>query len=622
MCGIVGYFGGMQTDQMQALANDMCQTIIHRGPDDQGIHYADAAGTPGFIGMRRLSIIDLDTGQQPIHNEDESIWVVFNGEIYNYKELNEELSGLGHTFYTSGDAECIVHAYETWGDDFANHLRGMFSIALWDDKRKRLVLARDPIGKKPLFYTEQNGQLAFGSELKSLLQIPGFDTALCDEALRSYVILNYVPNPLSIFESVKKLRPGHILTWEQGKLEEHRYWQLDYTPKSKRSDAELFEELDEIMNEAVRIRLRSDVPFGAFLSGGLDSSLVTALMAKHLDKPFTCFTIGFNEAAYSEVDDARIVTDHFGIKHEVLVVDAEAASVFDKLVWHLDEPFADTSALPTYIVSKLAASSVKMVLSGDGGDEAFVGYDRYKKYQTLVDWKARAPWLAPKLASLGGSILPGKLGLRMRWVGERLAQDYPGDYLSGVAVTAPPIADRLLKQSIHSTSDYGVVTDSFSMNPEMSLMDRVVAGDVNSYLTDDICVKVDRMSMANSLEVRSPILDKEVMQFAAKLPMHLKLNDGTGKVLLRQLCKKYLPPQLLNKPKQGFGIPLAEWLRGDLREKMWDTLNQQSIKERGMFNVAFAKKMMEQHETGAVDNSEQLWVVLMAETWAQRFIDA
>jgi asparagine synthase (glutamine-hydrolysing) len=622
VCGIVGWVGGRaaggEAGFVAAVAHAMCDAIIHRGPDDEGMHRFDA----GFIGMRRLAIIDLQSGRQPIFNETGTIAVVLNGEIYNYRELTRELEAAGHTFTTRSDTECIVHGYEQWGDGVAARLRGMFAFAIWDAPRRRLLAARDPLGKKPFFYHHApDGALALASELKSLLAVPGLPRTPSAEAMRHFALLGYVPSPIAAFEGVRKLPPGHTLSWQDGRIGEKRYFQVEFAPKWQEDAATLEQRLFDLLDESVRLRLMSDVPFGAFLSGGLDSSVVVALMAKHLSQPVQCFTIGFEEDGFSEVEDARRVASHVGARHEVLTMRYDAVDLLPRLVWHLDEPFADASAIPTYLVSKLAAAHVKMVLTGDGGDEAFAGYARYGRYAAIDRLAPLRPALGHAVRALGCAV-PGAPGHRMRALGERLRLAYPEDYLVGVGLCPPAQARRLLTAGIDEANPYGRVGSRLRGRGHLAGLDKVVAGDVDSYLTDDICVKVDRMSMANSLEARSPLLDRDLMSFAARLPLSLKRRHGRGKYLLRRIAARLLPPETLRKRKQGFGIPLAEWFRGSLAPMLGDVIGSTSFRDRGMFVVAEAQRLFAEHGSGAADHSEPLWLMLNYELWARAYADA
>ena len=617
MCGIAGAFAmdGRPVAGPE-VARAMCRVIVHRGPDDEGIHFDDGV----FIGMRRLAIIDLDSGHQPVHNEDRSVWVVFNGEIYNFEQLRRDLIDRGHEFRTRGDAEVIVHCYEEYGPGCFERFRGMFGIAIWDARNRKLVLARDRLGKKPLYYTRAGRTLVFGSELKSLLQYPGVSRELDAEAVRDYVLMGYVPTPRSIFREVSKLPPGHVLTCDAGGIRIDRYWNLEFTPKHEAPESELVERLEQELSEAVRVRLVSDVPFGAFLSGGLDSSVVVALMARHMEMPVKTFSIGFREAGFNELDDARLVANHLGTEHHELIVEAEAVRMLEDLVWHFDEPFADSSAIPTFLVSKMAAEHVKMVLSGDGGDEAFGGYDRYLRYRIIRQLRRWGPKVSGTVLRLGSHLAPGGTGRRLRWLARRVEAPFPDRYLSGVALTTPEFAAELLGTQPEA-GGYGTVAGAFS--PESVLGDdAMIQGDIATYLLDDILVKVDRMTMANSLEARAPLLDHQLLEFAARLPFEYKIRGRTTKYLLRQVAARLLPPAALVKPKQGFAIPLARWFRGELRELAADMLHSRAFAERGVFDAGTARRCLEEHVAGHRDHGEHLWQVLTFELWARRFLDS
>jgi asparagine synthase (glutamine-hydrolysing) len=618
MCGIIGAVtnnGGLLPGR--DIAEQMCSVIAHRGPDDQGIYYTNNA----FIGMRRLSIIDMDTGHQPIHNEDETIWVVFNGEIYNFKELRKRLEERGHKFYTSSDSECIVHCYEEYGERCFEHLLGMFAIAIWDSINNILLLGRDRLGKKPLYYAPLKDTLIFGSELKSLLLVPGMARDVSHRSVHDFLIFGYVPADATIFENIYKLPAGHYLIYENGLIGIRSYWQLEFAPKWTDPPAILERSLFDLLDDAVRLRLVSDVPFGAFLSGGIDSSVVVALMAKNMNMPVKTFTIGFKEAQYNEMDDARIVAQHFHTEHHEFIVGADAVSLLEDLVWYFDEPFADSSAIPTYLVSKMASQHVKMVLSGDGGDEAFAGYERYRKYLIIDVLRSFSPKVAFHVLNLLGYAMPKGLKSRLRWVGERVRMPYPDDYLSAVILTKPRLVQELLGDTSLNNTPYGAITGYFRDERILNRIDAMLAGDIKSYLVDDILVKVDRMSMANSLEVRAPLLDHKLMEFAARLPNSLKLRYGSGKYLLKRMARQILPASILKKRKHGFAIPLSEWFRSCLKDLMWDVLESRSFIERGFFNRSIARRCMERHVAGVEDHGEHLWLLLTFELWARRFLD-
>ncbi|MCK9538952.1 asparagine synthase (glutamine-hydrolyzing) [Dokdonella sp.] len=614
MCGIAGYVvapGAAPPDVRDAHA--MNQVIRHRGPDDEGV-FCDARA---LLGMRRLAIIDLASGHQPLTSSDGQVHVVFNGEIYNFRELREELAGLGHSFRTRSEAEVIVEAYIAWGEGCFAHLHGMFAIALWDARRQVLLLARDRFGEKPLYVAEQASRLLFASELKSLLQVPGFAAGLDREALRGYVAFGYVPSPRSILAGVRKLAPGHYLRYADGKASIQRYYQLRFEPKTRASEAQAGEELAHLLEQAVSSRLVSDVPFGAFLSGGLDSSVVVALMSRHLTQPVKTFSIGFREAEFNELDDARRVANLLGTEHHELMVDPDAVALLHTLVWHLDEPFADASALPTYLVAQLASSHVKMALSGDAGDETFAGYTRYLRYLRLHQLGALKP-LAAAVATLGGHLLGGSNRRRLLRIAESLRLPFPDNYLSVVALTRVERAQALLGER---GSHYETLAAAWAQDLPRDPLDRIVAIDFASYLADDILVKVDRMSMANSLESRAPLLDHRLVEFAASLPANLRIRGGRGKYLLRQVAARWLPPDVLEKRKQGFGLPLARWFRGPLRELASDLLASRAFRERGLIDPHAAEQCLQQHLSGADDCSEALWLILSLELWARRFLD-
>ena len=457
--------------------------------------------------MRRLSIIDLAGGHQPVHNEDETVQCVFNGEIYNYRELRAELEGQGHRFYTHSDTEVIVHGYEQWGEGVFARLDGMFGIALWDTRKRALLLARDRFGEKPLFYSEAGEQLVFASELKSLLHVPGLRREIDPAAVRAYVTFGYVPTPGSIYRGVHKLPPGCFLRFEDGRARVTRYYTLELGPKLTLDEREAEEQLAQLLDAAVKSRLVSDVPFGAFLSGGLDSSVVVALMARHLSQPVRTFSIGFREPKYNELSDARRVADHVKTEHHELVVEPDAVELLQSLVWYLDEPFADSSAVPTYLVAKLAREHVKMVLTGDGGDESFGGYDRYLRFLDLERVRSFNP-VVSGAAQLAGRFVPGANGYRLRRIAERLRQTFPDSYLSGVAVTRADVSDALLGEAVRApgADHYGSLADVARAAHDLEALDRCVSIDFASYLPDDVLVKLDRMAMANSLEGRSPLL--------------------------------------------------------------------------------------------------------------------
>ncbi len=618
MCGIAGLVvAAGQPVPSPELGRRMTEVIRHRGPDDDGLHADERA----LLGMRRLSIIDVAGGHQPMYAADGQVCLVFNGEIYNYRELRAGLEKDGHAFHSHSDTEVILHAYLRDGVEAFAQLDGMFGIALWDRRSGELILARDRWGEKPLYYAHDAHRLLFGSELKSLLQSPDCPREIDPDALRAYLTYGYVPAPLSIFGGVRKLPPAHYLRYRDGQVSLHRYWQPSLAHKTTLSEAEAGEHLAELLDRAVASRLVSDVPFGAFLSGGLDSSTVVALMARHMSQPVKTFTIGFQEAAYSELDDARKVAQHLGTDHHELVVEPDAVALLQQLVWHFDEPFADSSAVPTFLVSQLAATHVKMVLTGDGGDELFGGYDRYLKLMSLerLGMLRRPAAMALRAA---GALLPDPLGMRLGRVGERLNLPFAERYLSGVALMRPDTAASLNARA--GGSDHYDLPFLHAADPQLgagqSALDRAVAIDLQSYLPDDILVKLDRMAMAASLEGRSPFLQPDLARFALSLPESMRVRDGRGKHLLREVAAPWLPPRAISKPKQGFAIPIAEWFRGPLRALAADTFASRAFRERGLCDPAAADELLATHLSGRADHSEALWQVLCLELWARRFL--
>jgi asparagine synthase (glutamine-hydrolysing) len=615
VCGIAGIF---EYDAKATVPADvvarMCQVIRHRGPDDQRVHCDGPVG----LGARRLSIIDLATGNQPLSNEDQSVWVAFNGEIYNFLELRPALEAKGHRFSTKTDTEVIVHLYEDHGLDFVQHLRGMFAIALWDDRAKRLVLVRDRVGIKPLYYWSQSSRLLFGSELKCLLAAPGDRPAVDHEALSRYLSLGYCPDPDSIFAGIHKLPPGYMLIVQHGTTEIRQYWELPWPEETAPgSEEECCEQLRELMLESVRLRLISDVPLGAMLSGGLDSSIVVALMTRLMDRPVKTFSIGFPEKDFNELSYASQVAKHLGTDHHELVVEPKAVELVEQLMGYFDEPFGDPSAVPTFLVSQLARKSVTVALSGDGADELFAGYGRYREVRRqqafdLLPQAFRQGVLMPLSESLPYSMY-GKNYLR------RIALKDGFERYMDAAMMPLPVKQQLLSREFQSR--LGSLDASSALRQAVpnghghSLLDRVVYLDTKSELPGDILTKVDRMSMGNSLEVRVPILDHKVVEFAARLPMHYKLRGQTTKYLLKKAFGNLLPPGILTRPKMGFGLPLRHWFAHDMSGFLRDALFDSKARQRGYFNEPFVDELVREHASGRRDNSYLLWRLLALEIW-------
>lgn len=597
-------------DQLAAMSG----TLVHRGPD------SDGAFVDGSVGLaaRRLAIIDLATGDQPIANEDGRITVVQNGELYNYRELRHELERAGHRFSTSGDTEVLVHLYEEHGERFAERLRGMFAIALWDSERNRLVLARDRYGIKPLYYRETADELAFASELRAL---PRGEVDL--EALEAFLAFNSVPGPLTIFRDVKKLPPGHVLTWENGRSALVRYARPAPVPASAVRDedeAELVEELRARLRDSVRAHLVSDVPVGVLLSGGVDSSVLVALAAEEASEPLRTFSIGFEERSFDELADARLVAERYGTEHRELVLRPDAALLLPALAEAFDEPFADSSALPTYLVSQLAAEDVKVALSGEGGDELFGGY-----YTYAADLLAqRTAWTAPLLRPLVE---------RLPSSSKRASFDYRAKRFVRAA-HLPPLERHHGWKEIFSADARAELTGRrsefdpvdllrarFAETEGAELLARLQDVDLGTYLVDDLLVKTDRASMAHSLEARVPFLDPVVTNFALALPSRHKVRGLRKKVLLRKAAAPLVPPELLKRKKRGFSIPAAAWLRGELEPFARDALSNETLRRQGFFQPEAVTRLIDDHVAGREDLSRQLWGLLSFTLWHERHVE-
>lgn len=626
MCGIAGIARGNGSPVDARELEPMAKAIEHRGPDQGGTYTHPGIG----LAIRRLSIIDLVSGTQPISNEDGSVWVVLNGEIYNFQSLRQELIAKGHTFRSQSDTECVVHAYEEYGDDCVQHLSGMFAFALWDESRKRLLMARDRLGKKPLLYTQLEDGLCFASEFQALLQVPNVRREINLGALGDYLAYGYVPGPATIYKNIYKLLPGHRLVWQEGSLRTEPYWALTYLPKLKISEQEALEELERLLTQAVRLRLVADVPVGALLSGGVDSSVVVALMAQNAGAGVKTFSIGFEDAAFDEQVHARRVAEMYGTDHHQLIVRPDTADVLPLLVRHYGEPYADSSAVPTYYVSKMARQHVTVALNGDGGDEAFAGYDRY-----------RAMWLAEAFRTVPQSDLLLKAGARLaerlHWLPTRVRRRSLR-LLNAAALPAGPRYARWMSMLAAGTDEelldcsvadevarergYAVET-SFAKRAGLQLTDRLLATDLATYLPDDLLVKADIASMANSLELRSPILDYQVMEFAARLPIDLKLRHHfEQKYLLKQLARKLIPHENIDRPKMGFGVPVGSWLRDSLYDMGADALLGRRARSRGYFQTSVVERLWQEHQSGRRDHTAALWTLLMFELWHREFIDA
>ncbi len=593
----------------------MCDVMTHRGPDDEGYFQDDRA----TLGMRRLSIIDLSTGHQPVSNEDGTIWVVLNGEIYNFKELRRELEDRGHRFATTSDTETIVHLYEDFGAGAVEKLRGMFAFALWDSRKRELLVARDRLGIKPLYYSLEQGGIAFASELKCLLQIPRVTRELNWGSLGHYLTFNGTPATESIVAGVHKLEPAHLMRLKDGRLTVDRYWQVAFSAERQVSEGALVEELRALLRESVDIHLRSDVPLGAFLSGGIDSSAVVATMSALLTSPVKTFSIGFRNPEFDELQYAREVAKAFGTEHHELVLEPHNADILEELAWIQDEPLADSSMIPTYMVSQLAARHVKVVLSGDGGDEIFGGYERY-----LVERQERERdnWPRPLRSALSavGRAMPE--GAKGRNFLRHLGYDGPRRYLDSVSIFGPAELNQLLDQpALAAVQKADPVAEAMrSLKQGGDWLSAIQHWDLECYLPLDILAKVDRMTMAHSIEARPALLDHRLVEFAASVPPSLRLRGTTMKYLFKQAMRGVLPERVIDRPKQGFAVPLGHWFRGDWSTFVRDLLLSDTCRQRGIFNPDYIRKVFKLHDRGR-DLYAQLWALASFELWCRSFLD-
>ncbi len=628
MCGIAGFVHadpGYPIDR--GLVMRMTTCLAHRGPDAQGLQVWPGAA----IGHRRLSIIDLSTGDQPIFNEDRTAAVILNGEIYNFQALREELQAHGHRFATRSDTEAIVHAYEQWGDRCVEHLAGMFAFALWDDRRRRLLLARDRVGKKPLYYAHDGDRLLFASELKALLQDPALKRVLNLEALDTYFSLGAVQAPATILQGIQQVAPAHYLVWEAGHVRVSEYWDVPHVFPTVRTEAEALRSLDAILQDAVSTRLVSDVPVGAFLSGGVDSSAVVEAMARLSSRPVVTTCVGFADQAFSELEHARAVATALGTDHHEVVLEARAADVLPRLVWHLDEPFADSSALPTYYVAKAARERVTVALSGDGGDEVFAGYQRrYGLNRSEARLRRWLPaWLRAGVLHPLGRVYPKAdwmpRPLRARYFLQNLGTTFERAYFADLSLFRSDEKARLLsaefKTALAGHDPFVPFARHFERVRGLDALRQLLYVDLKTWLANDMLVKVDRMSMANGLEIRCPLLDHRLIAFAATVPSELKYRGRISKYLLKRHLEGRVPGSVIHRRKQGFEIPLARWLRTDLRELAQDVLFSERALGRGHLQPDRLRHLWQRHQQGTRDHSAQIWAVLMFELWARTFLD-
>lgn len=622
MCGICGiWYFDPEHPVNPALLQAMTDEIHHRGPDEGGYHIDGSVG----LGFRRLSIIDVGGSHQPMPNEDERIWIVFNGEIYNFQELRADLAAR-HSFRTAGDTETILHAYEEFGARCVDQFRGMFAFAIWDGVARRLTLAVDRFGKKPVYYWLDGEKVVFGSEMKCIMQHPNLDRTLDLDALDEYLTYGYITAPKTILKAVRKLEPGHTLTISQdGRAQHDQYWHPDLCAEREQDNRpldELAAELRELLTDAVRLRMISDVPLGAFLSGGVDSSAVVGLMSQISDQPVKTFSIGFDEAAYDETHYAQIVADYCKTDHVREVVRPDVVNILPKLIHQFDEPFADSSMIPTYYVSEVARKYVTVALSGDGGDEVFGGYPwyryggRHQLLQSIIPVSLRPAAEAvgqamPRFTRVGGYMT--EVSKPTRHWGMRFKFFDPAQR---AALYQPSLAAELA----HFPGERAK-TEAFDRAGGLDWLAQLQYSDLTNYMPGDILVKVDRASMLASLEVRSPLLDHKVFEFMARIPPRYKTSLTDSKILLKKAVGSLLPPQIHTRNKQGFGIPLGEWLARPLEPMLRETLLGMASRERGLFNIPLVSTMIDEHTSGRKDHRERLWGLFCFELWAQEYLD-
>lgn len=630
MCGICGIIDLTGQPIDLEILRQMADTLAHRGPDAEGFYCNPAVGGTSAVGLahRRLSIIDIATGQQPLANEDGTVWIVFNGEIYNYLDVREELLHKDHVFKTRSDTETIVHAYEEWGESCVDRLRGMFAFAIWDENRQRLFVARDRLGIKPLYYYWDGKTLIFGSEIKAIVANPRVARKLNLEALCDYFALLYIPAPKSIFQNIYKLEAGHVLMVAAGTLKIHQYWDLHFHPDLEVSENEWQERILAKLEEAVRIRLMSEVPLGAFLSGGVDSSAVVALMAGMMQEPVKTASIGFQEQSFNELPYARQVAGQFATDHHEQMVRPDSVAILDQLVWYFDEPFADSSAVPTYYVSQVAKQKVTVCLSGDGGDENFAGYRRYyfdrleNTIRSFIPTFIRQQFVKP-LAGMYPKIDWAPQMFRAKTLLTNLAMDPVEGFFNSMSWFQGSRESLFTGDVARQLAGYSSI-DTFRRhyaNAPKDPLSAVQYIDIKTYLVDDILTKVDRASMAHALEVRVPLLDHEFMELVANIPSNLKLKGREGKHIFKKFLQHHLPQDILYRQKKGFSFPLASWLKSDLRPIFENMVFDSSPSKMDTFlDIMTVKRMWDGHQSGLRDHSTELWTILFFEKWMRNWL--
>ena len=629
MCGICGWIGNKIDEKV---IKKMMGALSHRGPDDEGYYKWEVGSGKWEVGLghRRLSIIDLETGKQPIHNEDKSIWIVFNGEIYNFLELREELREKGHQFYTNSDTEVIVHLYEDLGQDCVRKLNGMFAFGLWDQREERLLLVRDRLGIKPLHYAEVDGQLVFASEIKALLKHPAVKREIDLLSLSKYLTFEYVPAPNTIFKGIRKLLPGHLLIWEKGRIATKQYWKLSFsTEHGARSTEQIIERLLELLKASVKRQLISDVPLGAFLSGGIDSSSIAAFMSELVPGQVKTFCIGFEDSSFDESNYAAEVARCLGCEHhQEILSPKKALDLVPKIADILDEPFGDASIIPTYLLSEFTRKHVKVSLSGDGGDELFAGYPTYQAHR-IAEFYLRLPQFIQRgIAGLARRLPVSTANISLDFKAKRFVSGlgFPPEIRNYIWLGsfAPGEKENLflseVNEKLNQEDPFQEVREQLKGCDATNLLEKMLCLDMRFYLADDMLVKIDRASMANSLEGRVPFLDHTLVEFIAALPANLKLRGLTTKYILKKAMKKRLPKGIANRPKKGFGIPVARWIKGELKELVLDMFSPTKIKREGFFCPQYIDRLLTDHFKGRKDNRKLIWTLLVFELWHQKYM--
>ncbi len=650
MCGICGEINFSNQGVKAGTIQRMCKVLAHRGPDDEGMvlmrngRFLETKGSPqshlnrnGFevgLGHRRLAIIDLsDAAHQPMCNENGSVWIVYNGEIYNFRELKRELEDKGHLFKSNSDTEVILHGYEEWETECLSRFRGMFAFAIWDNRRKLLFMARDRLGKKPLVYLKQNGRFAFASEIKALLQIPGVERKVNNNAIHHYLTYQYVPSPDTAFEKIRKLPPAHYLLLDHsGNIKIDRYWRLHFN-SSHQTDINLQGLGDRIrteLEESVKLRLISDAPLGAFLSGGVDSSIIVGTMAKLSDKPVKTFSIGFEEREFDEIHYARLVSQYFSTEHHDFIVKPNAIEILPKLIWYYNEPFADSSAIPTYYVANLTKDYVKVVLTGDAGDENFAGYPRYLRSKwvasfTKIPEKWRKGLLPNFLRAFSLLRWREKTLNRLSDFIESLSSDQGRNYAEQIKIfntkEKEDIYTQDFRENVKTIDPLDFLLKQFGESGTEDPLEQLLYVDINSYLPEDLLVKMDIATMANSLEARVPFLDHKFMELVCEIPFQLKLKGTESKYILKRAFKDLLPEPILRRKKMGFAVPISRWFRNELKDYIFEILLDRRTLNRGYFKREGVEQLLNDHITLRYDHSSRIWALLFLELWFRAFID-